>query len=170
MNKKLFVFLSLGALLLVGAGCLAENQNGNTNANANVSPEPAKTTISFLVSTGDKLKYCNGADMASEEFGKTITKTLTKDVPLADLSRNESIKQSIVAASEEESLTNIVDQGNDFLKIAGDTAYLAPIDGWAGVSIFLCAWKPLVEVNLLNFSEIKKVVWVEDQQKWQELK
>jgi len=171
MNKKFFVFLSLGALLLVGAGCLAENQNGNTNANANanVAPEPAKTTISFLVSTGDKLKYCNGADMASEEFGKTITKTLTKDVPLADLSGDELIKQSIIAASGKESLTNIVDQGNDFLKIAGDTAYLAPIDGWAGVSIFLCAWKPLVEVNLLNFSEIKKVVWVEDQQKWQEL-
>lgn len=162
--KKTISFLALLSLATFISGCslfqpIAKDQS-NANQTVNLA-EPAKTTISFLVSTEDVSKYCNGGDMDSAGFRKTITKTLTKDAASANLPRNELIKQTIVAASEEENLTTIT-QGpaaDDFLKIAGDTAYLAPIDGWAGVSIFLCAWKPLVEVNLLSFPEIKNIVW-----------
>ena len=171
-EKAVFFFILLLTLIFI-SGCNFSQPisktlpNSNQTANLN---QPTKTSINFLVSTEERLKYCNGDVMDSEGFRKTITKTLVRDVTPASLSSAELIKQAIIAASEQENLTDVIAVENDFLRIINDTAYLRPIDGWAGVSIFLCAWKPLVEVNLLYLANIQKVVWVEDLQKWGELK
>ena len=140
-------------------------QNDNQPPDQNITPEP-KVTITALVSTQDKLTFCNGADMDSEGYKKTITKKLTTTMQEANPSLQERLKAAIIAASQAESLTDVTDMEKDFIKISGDTAYLKPVEGWAGVSIFLCAWKPLVEANIQQYPETKKIEWVNDPIQW----
>ena len=145
-----------------------DNQPPDQNTNPNQLPQDSTDIIS-LTSTSDSLTFCNGADMDSAGYQKTLTKKLATTIQGENLSLLEQLKATIIAASQAESLTDVTDMEKDFIKVTGDTAYLKPIDGWAGVSIFLCAWKPLVEANILQFPEIKKVEWVDDLTKWQNL-
>lgn len=171
MNKSLLLFLPVLTLFFI-SGCNfiqpAPKIQPNANQSADIS-QPTETTINFLVPTEDSLKYCNGADMDSEGYRKTITETMAITLPGANLTNDDLIKQSIIAASDKAKLNSITSTDQNFLKIIGDTAYLKSVEGWAGVSIFLCAWKPLVEVNLLYLANIKNVIWVADLNKWQEL-
>jgi hypothetical protein len=170
MKKILSSLALILTLALIAAACnFIPNQSKNLNLNQNQNTNNLQTNLSFLTSKDEYIKYCNGADMDSEGFRKTITKTITITIPAINLSREELIKQSVVAASEQAQLDTAISIDQNFLKIVGDTAYIRPIEGWAGVSIFLCAWKPLVEVNLLRFPEIKKVEWLNDPAKWAEL-
>ncbi len=44
----------------------------------------------------------------------------------------------------------------------GDTVYIllnADVDGWPGVSAFLARVRPLIEKTLLQFPDVKKIVW-----------
>lgn len=131
--------------------------------------EQKMMAISYLVSTADRYKYCNGANMDSAGYRKTITKLVTQLVPKQNLSREAFINETIKMASGRDNV--IFGSYKTVVKIKGNTAYIRPIDGWAGISIFMCAWQPLVEVNLLRFPEIKKVVWLsccdqDDFDKW----
>ena len=50
----------------------------------------------------------------------------------------------------------------DYFKVQGDTAYVLlniDLDGWAGVSVSIGTIHPLVEKTLLQFSQIKNVVF-----------
>jgi len=174
-GKKVIISLSLFLTLIFIVGCnfnqpISELQP-NTNQAVNLN-QPKETTISFLIPTADPLKYCNGADMDSEGFRKMITKVVTKTIPETNLTTDQLVNKTLALAAQEANINfpqNTTDQTN-YIKIIGDTAYVQPIDAWAGVSIFLCYWKPFVEVNLLYLTNIKNVVWVEDLQKWGELK
>jgi hypothetical protein len=127
-----------------------------------------QTSVNFLVSPDVYTKYCDGANMDSIGYKKSLTKLETRVMP-GNLSAAEIAKQAVILASKASTLETVIDNEPDFIKIIGDTAYVKPIDGWAGVSIFMCAWQPLVETNLLQFSTIKKVTWMNDLQKWNEL-
>jgi len=172
------ILLSVFAGFLILAGCNANQVTGNNqnavpqNQNLNsqpVIPETQKTTVTYFVSPDEYTKYCNGGDMDSAGYQKSLTKKLTKTVEGTNLTLVEKAYLTVNSASEQANLSNIIETDNNYLKISGQTVYIKPVDGWAGVSIFLCAWQPLVETNLLQFPEIKKIEWLNDPQKWQDL-
>ncbi len=168
MKKLSYLIVLLIIIGLSMAGCnLLQTQAPVQNQNIN---NPTTTTISFLTSSDDYIKYCNGADMDSQGYRKSLMKKETNIINKTDFSQTELITQTVIAASEAADLTTITSNDQNFIKISGDTAYIEPIEGWAGVSIFLCAWQPLVEVNILQFAEIKNIVWVSDQNQWNNLK
>lgn len=156
---KKFLFLLL--VLFLFAGC-------NLNSNKLAPQSESKTSINFLVSTEPYTNFCNGADMDSDGYKKSLTQVKTVEVA-GNLNLAEKIKVSITKASNLANLMTAIQNQPDFIKIVDDTAYIAPIDAWAGVSIFLCAWKPLVETNILQYPEIKKVMWVSDQRQWEQI-
>lgn len=123
--------------------------------------------ITYLASTANPNDYCDGVKFASNAFKKTITKTVHKKIIVADnITQKAIIQKTLIAAA------GYPPQGANqvaYLKIRKNTAYIKPIDGWAGVSIFMCHWKPLVEVNLLRFPEIKNIVWTNDLTQWNQL-
>lgn len=164
MKKLLFV---IALLALIAAGCNSVSTNAN-QAPVN-QPVVTQTTVGFLVSPDVYTKYCDGANMDSAGYKKSLTKLETQVVQ-GNLSKAEIAKQAVILASKAANLTTIIDNGTDFVKIVGDTAYMKPIEGWAGVSIFMCAWQPLVETNLQQFPEIKQVIWINDPQKWDAFK
>jgi hypothetical protein len=45
------------------------------------------------------------------------------------------------------------------IQIENETAYISPIEWWAGISITMCSCHPEIEVNLLQLSWISKVVF-----------
>lgn len=163
MKKFLFVIV---LLVLTTAGC---NLVPAKQIQPQTNQTPAETTVNFLVSPDVYTKYCDGANMDSEGYRKSIVKQVTKILPGTNFSQNELINKIIVLASEESNLTSVTSMDQNFIKIVNDTAYIKPIEGWAGVSIFLCAWKPLVETNILYLTNIKNVAWMNDLGKWNEL-
>jgi len=172
--KKIILLGMLLLTLIFISGCNFNQPiskiQPNTNQVANLN-QPKETSVSFLIPTADPLKYCNGADMDSEGFRKTITKEVTKTIPETNLTPDQLVNKTLELASQEAKMNfpQNIEQTENYIKVIGDTAYIQPTEGWAGVSIFLCAWKPFVEVNLLHFPEIKNVEWVNDLQKWEEL-
>lgn len=160
MKKNFFIILAL--FLFSGCNSIAPNYNQV------VAPQQ-NNEISFYTSDDAYTKYCNGVDMNSEGYKNSLTKIQTISIG-GILTREDIIGIAVIQASKKANLTTITAMESDFLKIIGDIAYIRPIEGWAGVSIFLCAWKPLVEVNLLQFPEIKKVEWVNDLNAWNNLK
>lgn len=113
-------------------------------------------TISFLSSKEVSTKYCNGADMDSVGYQKTITvehmtSTLEKNpTPL------QIVKETLHAATTGMCQT-VLDQLNIMEK--DGTVTIPPMEGWAGVSITMCTCKPIVETNILRIPGMTKVVW-----------
>lgn len=162
----------IAAMALLGAGC-APSEPVRTAAQpgltvelvTSTAPEAAKVVTStapetaplktVLVSDADPNAYCNGADMDSEGFRKTITKEVPADLPqgapLADLAKAVALASTTGMCHD--ALSRL-----DF-GVADGTATIPQIDGWAGVSIVMCGCTPEVEVNLLRIPGIDKVVW-----------
>lgn len=116
---------------------------------------PART-LSYLVSKEDPLKYCNGADMDSAGYLKTITVEKSTTSPEPYPTGVALIKATIDAAT-----TGMCREVLDSLDITTDNGivYIPSFDAWAGVSITMCSCRPQVEVNLLRLPGITKVVW-----------
>jgi len=119
------------------------------------SCDDTQTVVKYLISEEDPTKYCNGADMDSAGYRKTITKEVTTTT-VAATSSVETAKQIAVLATDgmcQQVLKQLA------FKVTGDTVSIPPIEGWAGVSITMCSCKPRVEVNLLRLPGISRVVW-----------
>lgn len=173
--KKIIALIFLITVVTLISGCNANqvainNQNTESLNTQPVIPETPKTTVTYFVSPNEYIKYCNGEDMDSAGYKKSITRKMSNLVEGDDLSLEQKAKIAINEASALANLGDITSIDNNYLKISGNTAYLKPVEGWAGVSIFLCAWQPLVEVNLLQYPEIKKIIWLDDFKKWDEIK
>ena len=110
--------------------------------------------------------------MDSEGFRQTITQKETTTIPETNLTQEQLANKMLIQAEQKAAMG--WPQSNqdpvNYIKIRNQTAYVEPTEGWAGVSIFLCAWKPFVEINLLQFPGITSVVWVNDLTQWQNLK
>lgn len=148
----------IGALSLVimtvvflGAGCVNPPSNQPSN-----NPNNTPRTITYLVSKEDSTKYCNGADMDTVGYQKTITQTETTTTPPGDGSEVELIKTTLNAATSGMCQT-VMNESN--LTVTSGTVYIPQFGAWAGVSITMCSCKPQVEVNLLRIPNIKKVIW-----------
>ena len=140
-------------IMLGGAGCILASQ---PNPSDNV---PVSTSIIYYTADGSdvRLKFCNGADMDSEGYKKALTASVSKSV-LGKLSTEEKIKTTLNSAAMNQQFDDI------YTRIASTTfengvVTLRPAAGWAGGSIFMCAWKPFVEKNLEQFAEVKSVEW-----------
>lgn len=121
-------------------------------------PAPATSTIiTYLISKEDPLKYCNGGDMNSDAYRKTITAEMSSTTPEINLTEAQLAKDTAILATSGMCQT-VLKQLPDFT-VASGTVEIPPISGWAGVSIVMCYCQPQVEVNLLRLPGITKVVW-----------
>lgn len=121
-----------------------------------LSPAMSSAAATVLVSAKDSTVYCNGAEMDSEGFRKTITVEKAVTLPSTDRTDTERIKSVLLAATGDRCQTLLE---NTDISLDADTVTFGPVGGWAGVSISLCGCKPQFEVNLLRLPGIKKVVW-----------
>lgn len=112
--------------------------------------------VKILVSTADSLKFCNGADMDSAGYRKTITKAVKITLVPAPKTEAELAKAVAIEATTGQCQNAL--KGLDFTVTDG-TVHIPPIDGWTGISIALCRCQPEVEVNLLQLPGINKVTW-----------
>jgi len=112
--------------------------------------------ISYLVSTEDTTKYCNGVDMDSDGYKKTINVKKSITAAEANPTNNQIIKEVINAST-----TGMCNTVMNQLNITEDngTVNIPTFDGWAGVSITMCSCKPQIETNLLQIFFVKKVIW-----------
>lgn len=119
--------------------------------------EPSSAAPStVLVSEADSTKYCNGADMDSDGYRKTITKE-EPFTPAAPSASDADRIRAVLAASTS-NMCKTVMTGLD-VTIKDGVARIPPFGAWAGVSITMCSCKPQVEVNLLRLPGITSVVW-----------
>lgn len=172
MTNKLLFLLIISAAVAGLSGCIFP-PTGTTSRPIMAVPVPASvgmTSITYFLPTEDKLKYCNGADMDSAGFEKTITSRVEKQYYGQFASDEALVNEALSAAAEAGGFSPnpVKDSGNAYIKLKDKTAYIAPTEGWAGVSIFLCAWKPFVETNLKQFSFIEKIVWTSTEE-WKKL-
>lgn len=114
----------------------------------------ATSSLTYLVSKEDTTKFCNGVDMDSAGYRKTIVTSITTDTPA--MTQSELIKKTLDLATTGMCRTVL---GQLDVSVSSSIAYIPPIDGWAGVSITMCSCKPQVEVNLLRIPGIKEVIW-----------
>lgn len=116
--------------------------------------------LSYVSSSKHRLTFCNGDKMASAAYRKTITQIHVTKISTQHLSKQQQLNKTAELVGK---LMGGVDltQGyhGKYVLLKGSTALIKPTDGWSGVSIYLCAYQPLLEVNLLRYPFVKKVVW-----------
>ena len=147
-----------GKIYVISNGAVANDlfdEFYNSFKITSITAAPSVKTLTYLVSNEAEAKYCNGADMDSDGFRKTITTQITTDTPIDNMTITELAKATVVAATT--GMCQEVLKQND-LRVEGDTVYIAPIDAWAGVSITMCSCIPEMDVNLLRLPGIQKVV------------
>ena len=162
MKKFLLFVIVMVIVMVMASGCSWFTKKPE-------EPIVSKTDVSVYLPAASYEDYCNGEKMDSEGYKKTLTDKETITIDKANLTPKQLMTETLVAAANNAGyyITNNIDE--KYFKVIGDTAYIQPIEGWAGVSIFLCYWKPLIEVNLMQFPEIKKVEWVTDEAQWTNL-
>lgn len=168
MKKILFTICLLG---LIGVGCGAPASNmTKPPVSKPITPINPRTKITYFLSPneGDKLKYCNGGDMDSAGYKKNLTKEDYINI-VGDLSLNRKIFLTLYHAAAGEGFfpsSDPRDNDEGYTRVSSTTyengvVTLHPGGGWAGVSIFDCAWRPFVEKQLEQFSEVKQIKWEE---------
>lgn len=120
-------------------------------------PAATSTVINYLISKEDTNKYCNGADMNSDAYRKTIIAPMSSTTPETNLTTAQLAKITAILSTSG-MCQSVLRQLGDFT-VASSTVQIPPIDGWAGVSITMCYCQPQVEVNLLRLPGITKVTW-----------
>lgn len=101
--------------------------------------------------------FCNGADMDSIGFKAALTKKISTTVP-GNLTIEERIIKTLSMAAAANSFDASYARINE-VSYKNNIVFMGPADGWAGSSIFYCAWKPFVEKNLEQFPEVKEIMW-----------
>ena len=126
--KKIIPISILSLGLIVLAGCTFQttitNPGTGQQATGQVITQPAKT-LTYLISTQSASKYCDGVNMDSTGYRKTITTEVVTNTSIEGMTTAELAKATIVAATTGQCQTAL--QQND-LKVDGDTVSLAPIE------------------------------------------
>jgi uncharacterized lipoprotein YajG len=116
MKNFIFATLTLAIISVLLAGCNVNQQAAQPNANT--ISQPQGTSLNFLISTEDSLKYCNGADMDSEGYRKTLTKKFQLTNFEANLSRAELIRKALVLAASQSGISfPQAEQTENYIKI-----------------------------------------------------
>ena len=121
-----------------------------------MAPKPVVRSWSYVSSTTAPETYCDGAVMDSEGYKKTLTVEHALPTPVGSQTLEAQVQAVLAAATTgmcQQAVTTqspIINQG---------VVTMAPIEGWAGVSITMCSCRPLVEANLLRIPGITQVMW-----------
>lgn len=116
-----------------------------------------KGNITYLISNEDTTKYCNGGDSDnSNAYRKTITHEVTSNVSKAGLSQSDLVKKTIALATT--GMCNTIMKQTRII-FDGQHVLIAPVEGFAGVSIAMCYCTPQVEVNLKRIPGITNIYW-----------
>jgi hypothetical protein len=101
--------LAIAATFLLGAGCVATPVLPTPTPTSTPTPTPTTTpilppttttrTLTYLVSRVDTTKYCNGVDMDTAGYRKTITTQATTTTPPGDGSDTELVKTTFGLAT-----------------------------------------------------------------------
>lgn len=101
--------------------------------------------------------FCNGNNMDSVGFKAALTKKIDIN-DFDDLTVEEKIIKTLSLAAAANSFSKPYTRIEE-ISYKNNIVYMGPVEGWAGSSIFYCAWKPFVEKNLEQFKEIKEIIW-----------
>jgi hypothetical protein len=113
-------------------------------------------SVTYLISEQDETLYCNGDDMDSDGYRKTITKEVTALVPKGNGTQAALAKAILGLATKGNCRTTLM---QSTITISNGIVFIPAMDGWAGISIAMCSCTPQVEVNMLRLPGITKVVW-----------
>lgn len=116
---------------------------------------PVKT-LTYLSSTTDSTKYCNGVQMDSAGYKKTVTVEHATSTLEDNPTPTQLVKETIHAATVGMCRT-VLDQLA--ITVSDGVVTIPAIDGWAGSSIVMCSCKPLVETNVLRIPGISGLIW-----------
>lgn len=126
-----------------------------------ITAQPSATTTDVTYYLLDKpassLKFCNGANMSSAGYKTALTQKKIQNV-MGDLAIEEKIQVTLRLAAEAGGF-NTVYTRTASTTFADGIVTMHSANGWAGSSIFYCAWKPFVEKNLSQFPEVRKIKW-----------
>lgn len=154
--------LPVAALLILGAGCTSSVSVGlqpTSTVGITTTPVKQETTLTYYTSAKPYTTFCNGTDMNSAGYKQSLTEKNTKTVP-GVLLVEDIIKNTLISAANN---SDFVSSGL-YTRIASTTfsngvVTVRPASGWAGSSIFMCAWQPFVEKQLETIPEVKQIKW-----------
>jgi len=112
--------------------------------------------MTVLVSRAAPAEYCNGENMDSDGYRKTLTLEKPLALPPAEAGTTEVVRAVVDAATE--GMCQTVMSQLEY-RLEGSTLHVPPFDAWAGVSITMCSCRPEVEVNLARIPGVERVVW-----------
>lgn len=118
--------------------------------------------MTVLVSDQASSAYCNGEQMDSAGYRKTLTREKRIELPPTGASDTAVVRAVADAATA--GMCQTVMTKLEY-RIEGGTLHIPPFDGWAGVSIAMCACQPEVEVNFARIPGVTRVVWDGDDSK-----
>jgi Na+/H+-dicarboxylate symporter len=120
MKKPILITLLISTTIFL-AGCT------NQNSIQPITNPTIKTDnyLTYLTSTKDPLQYCNGDEMNSDEYKKTITNKITTNIVIDKMTQNEIVKATILAATS--GMCHTVMKETD-IQIENETAYISPIE------------------------------------------
>ncbi len=119
------------------------------------------SSINYYLSSGsdNQLAYCNGAEMDGAGYKRTLAREIILTVP-GNLSTEDRIKTTLRMAAADSNGFSATYTRVENTTVSNGVATLRPAGGFAGSSIFMCAWKPFVEKNLEQFPEVKHIEWL----------
>ena len=112
--------------------------------------------MTVLVSRAARGEYCNGEDMDSDGYRKTLTRETRIALPPAEAGATEVVRAVLDAATE--GMCHTVMSQLEY-RVEGSTLHVPRFDAWAGVSITMCGCRPEVDVNLARIPGVARVVW-----------
>lgn len=156
MNKTIGIVL--GSIIVLG-GCLY----GAFLYYARVTDDPQDVpatgyAFTYLTSSSETTAYCDGDKMDSSGYRASLVVKRTGTIPKANPTTEEIIRATVDAATT--GMCHTVMSQTAITEKDG-VVTIAPIDGWAGVSITMCSCKPQVEANILQIPGMKSVIWSE---------
>jgi hypothetical protein len=137
------------AAAILAWGCVATSSASHVGS-------AGERRITVLLSSESDQKYCNGEQMDTDGYRKTLTRQKELTLPASRASTLDDARAVLDATTT--GMCNTAVKPLDFRVERGEV-HVPPIDSWAGVSIVMCHCVPEVEVNLLRVPGITRVVW-----------
>ena len=165
MNKQSLVLLAAAvSIVTMGVSCSSLNTISKTTEIPTVVPVALADTndssdIAYYVLNKSSINstFCDGVIMDSAGYKTALTKKITQTTSVT-LTTEEKIKTTLGLAAEAQTF-NADYTRTASTTFAGGVVTMHSANGWAGSSIFYCAWKPFVEKNLTQFPEVTEIQW-----------
>jgi hypothetical protein len=113
-------------------------------------------SMTVLVSNEPASTYCNGAQMDSAGYRRTLTQEKPLELPPEGASETTLVRAVVDAATE--GMCRTVMRQLEYREDGG-TLHIPPLDAWAGISITMCSCRPAVELNFARIPGVARVVW-----------